>query len=107
MWEQFFANIKIGSAPWAGVSADKVRDAIRTRLAVLSVPEASRYGTHDFRRGHARDLQEAGVPPENIRLCGGWCHVGSLKPYLELKGLEQSIVLEAAILSDDDEEWVD
>jgi len=107
LWFKLFEPLDIGTAPWARFTANRVRDSIRSCLGSLRVPNASLYGTHDFRRGHACDLQEAGVPIDQIRVVGHWARVQSMKPYLEIPGLEQSLVLEVAIQSDDEEEWID
>jgi len=41
-------------------------------------------------------------------LIGGWSTAGSTKHYFDMIGLEQEIVLEAAMASDDDEfEFID
>ena len=38
---------------------------------------------------------------------GHWARVGSMKPCLDIAGLEQDVVLEVALQSDEDEEWID
>ena len=38
---------------------------LREMLGILGIPKAKLYRTHDFRRGHAKDLQ----------LSGAWLHV--------------------------------
>ena len=74
----------------------------------LAVPNSGHYGTHDFRRGHADDLRESGVPIPKIAEMGGWSSVASLPAYLDMPELEKSVVFEAAITSDvEEEEWLD
>ena len=107
LWDKFFKNLEIGEAPWADISPCKLRSVMRECLQRLRVPEALRYGTHDFRRGHAKDLYDSGVSLDHIRLVGHWARVGSMKPYLDIAGLEQDVVLEVALQSDEDEEWID
>ena len=71
------------------------------------VADASQYGSHDFRRGHAKDLQKSKHPLATINAMGQWKQgSGSVTAYLDQCELEQDIALEAAILSED-EEWVD
>ena len=53
LWDKFFAHLPDGTRPWAAVSAGKSRDKLRQTLGRLQVPNASEYGTHDLRRGHA------------------------------------------------------
>lgn len=65
------------------------------------------YGSHDCRRGHAKDLQKAKHPLAVICAMGQWSQGGSaVVRYLDQCELEQDVALEAAILSED-EEWVD
>ena len=71
------------------------------------VADASQYGSHDFRRGHAKDLQKSKHPLATINAMGQWKQgSGSVTAYLDQCELEQDVALEAAIMSED-EEWVD
>ena len=71
------------------------------------VADPSQYGSHDFRRGHAKDLQKAKHPLATICAMGQWKQgAGSVTAYLDQCELEQDVALEAAIMSED-EEWVD
>ncbi len=54
LWNRFFAELEAGDAPWASFSADHVTTKLRDTLAGLRVENAERFGTHDFRRGHAK-----------------------------------------------------
>jgi len=51
-----------GEALFARVTAQSALHALREMLAMLQVKDAEQYGTHDFRRGHALDLQLSGAP---------------------------------------------
>ena len=53
LWERFFALLPDGTCPWAAVSPSQAIVRLRRLLEVLGVPDASAYGTHGFRRGHA------------------------------------------------------
>jgi hypothetical protein len=54
MWHRFFAHLRPGEQPWANLTPCAVRAQLRQTLSKLKVPEAHLYGTHDFRRGHAK-----------------------------------------------------
>ena len=73
--------------------------------AACQVPDAQLYGTQDFRRGHAKDMQKSKQPMAKIRLAGGWESNSGPMPYLDKCELEQDMVLEIAIKSED-EEWI-
>ena len=49
---------------------------------------------HDFRRGHARDLQLAGRNLKQILEAGEWRSPAFLK-YLDVEGLERDAAVEA------------
>ena len=82
------------------------------------------YGTHDFRRGHAKarlsvsqvslstyeqlayqDLQQSGAPLAEVLAAGEWRSRAVLK-YLDMQELEKAVAIEAAMYSDN-EEWID
>ena len=71
LWHKFVAQLPLGAQPWMNVSAGAARTRLRAVLAQLQVrsvhlglagilsglvevPNAALYGTHDFRRGHAK-----------------------------------------------------
>lgn len=53
LWHKFFAELPEGAHPWSQISADKARQRLRQVLGRLGIHEPGRFGTHDFRRGHA------------------------------------------------------
>jgi hypothetical protein len=53
-------NINAGSPLFMGVTAASALRVLRTVLAEMRIPHAADYRTHDFRRGHAKDLQLSG-----------------------------------------------
>ena len=57
LWDQYFALLDDGAKPWAQITAGKARERLRRILERLRVPDACKYGTHDFRRGHAEATQ--------------------------------------------------
>ena len=50
-----------GAKLFEDITPAKAIKMLRGALAALGVPRAAQYRTHDFRRGHAKDLQESGV----------------------------------------------
>ena len=61
-------NAKAGGKLFPNVTTSNVNHVLRSMLAELGIPNAERYRTHDFRRGHAKDLQLAGASPLS-RVC--------------------------------------
>ena len=53
LWDGYFAALPDGAKPWARITAHKALDRLRQVLRKLNIPDAEKYGTHDFRRGHA------------------------------------------------------
>ena len=63
LWGEFLTNVGPGSRPWAHISAGKAIREIRRVLGLLQVPGAETFGTHDFRRGHAK-VRVFGLPSQ-------------------------------------------
>ena len=72
--------------------------ATRELLTLLEIPKAAKYRTHDFRRGHARDLQSSGATLAEILRYGEW-HSPAYKKYLDLEVLEEEAVAESKTTS--------
>ena len=53
-------KVPAGTALFGGISAADALRWLRVLLTGLGVEDAMSYGTHDFRRGHALDLQLSG-----------------------------------------------
>ena len=53
LWDQYFSALADGEQPRKGITPNAARSRLRQILARLHVPDAEKYGTHDFRRGHA------------------------------------------------------
>ena len=70
-----------------------VRNKLRHRLECLGVDKASSYRPHDFRRGHARDLQAEGANLYEILSAGEWSSPAFMK-YMDMYQLEHDIVVE-------------
>ena len=61
---------------------------------MLGIVDAARYRLHDFRRGHARDMQARGATLREILDAGEW-RSPSFLGYLDLEQLEADVVLDA------------
>ena len=105
LWHGFFAKLDVGAKPWAQFSAGFANRSLRGALLELKIPNAPSFGTHDIRRGHAKDLQMSGATLSEILAAGQWRSPAFMR-YLDESELEMGVALEAAVLSDD-EEWID
>jgi len=76
---------------------------LRRRLALIGVVDGQSYRTHDFRRGHARDIQFRGGSLRELLEAGEWRSCAFLK-YLDLVDLERDIVVQAHLDESSDEE---
>ena len=91
----------VGHAPFHRVNADDVRVLLRCRLKQLHVACPSQYNTHDFRRGHARDLVNSRQSTlKDILMMGQWKSAALLK-YLDEPSVEASAIVEAHIAESD------
>ena len=114
-----------GEAPWNDYSSHFVIGRLRADLAKLApvVAEPEKYGTHDFRRGHAEDLRLSGSTLAEILQAGQWKSAAFLRYVNEVAGqrmqqspprapafpqaeLEKEVAYHAAVESED-EEWID
>jgi len=98
----YFESFPLGKPVFAGISAACALSTLRTVLMMLQVPDAGLYRTHDFRRGHARDLQLGGATLGEILAAGQWSSPAFLK-YLDMMQLETEAVVEAHLDESDDE----
>lgn len=111
---------KPGEALFQGVTAREALIKLRCMLAAVGVENSECYRSHDIRRGHALDLQCAGVNYRNliglnyvwiigaplweILEAGEWSSPAFLK-YLDLHRLDTELVVQAhANDSDSDDE---
>ena len=72
-------------------------------LKELEVKDARLYRTHDFRRGHARDMQAWGRTLAEILAAGEWSSPAFMK-YLDMMALERDAVMEAHLDESGDED---
>ena len=75
---------------------------LRSALAAVEFARANSYRTHDFRRGHARDLQRAGKTLAEILSAGEWRSCAFMR-YLDEHELERDAVVEAHVCESDSE----
>ena len=92
----------MNQSPFKHLSPNVVTTELRRRLHKLSVCHADDYRSHDFRRGHARDLQRNGARLAEILQAGEWSSPAFLK-YLDLNELESSVVVEAHVNESEEE----
>lgn len=51
----------VGDRLFPGISAGRALSELRQFLSEIGIADASKYRTHDLRRGHAKDLQLSGM----------------------------------------------
>ena len=102
LWE-YFAKLREGTQPFRGLRIGAVLANLRGRLKTLEVVGAASFRTHDFRRGHARDLQRQGADLFEILAAGEWRSPAFLK-YLSTAELERDVVLQAHLDESSDDE---
>ena len=90
----FVENLPEGSQPFSLLSMSAVLANLRRRLAMAGVENAALFRTHDFRRGHARDLLNSGGKLFEILEAGEWRSPAFLK-YINTCELERDVVLQA------------
>ena len=105
LWDGFFQHLPDGTAPWELLSASYVRLRLKRILEQLGIPGAAKFGTHDFRRGHAEDLRKSGSSLAEILNAGQWQSASFMK-YIEEVGLERDVAYLCAI-SEEEEQFVD
>jgi len=98
----FLNEHRAGDSPFKGISAACALDTLRMILADLGVENAHVSRTHDFRRGHARDLQASGAPLYVILAAGEWSSPAFMS-YLDFWKLEADAVVQAHVDESDEE----
>ena len=100
---KFIEELPEGEQPFRKFSPGIVLEHLRARLKVLKIEDWWQYRSHDFRRGHARDLQARGAHLYEIFAAGEWRSPAFLK-YMDLMELEKDIVVEAHIEESSEDE---
>ena len=103
----YMKSLAPGTQPFAHISSYRALNTLRSMLSRLGVPNASKHGTHDFRRGHAEDLRKGKARLQEILAAGDW-KSAAFMAYLDKAGLERDAVLEAQLtgLTDSEDEAV-
>ena len=92
-----------GKALFPKISAADVNILLRSRLRKLGEKNPDEFGTHDFRRGHARDLARAkSSTAKSIMEMGEWASSAMLR-YLDTSELETTAVIEAHMAESESE----
>jgi hypothetical protein len=91
-----------GEALFGGITSHTALEQLRFMLAATGVERPELYRSHDIRRGHALDLQCAGVPLAVILEAGEWTSPAFLK-YLDLHRLDTELVVQAHACDSDSE----
>ena len=79
---------RIGERPFFHLRPEDVNLQLRRRLCKLNVKEACEYRTHEFRRGHCRDLQTSKNPLAVVLDAGQW-RSAAFKDYMDMQSLEK------------------
>ena len=91
-------GLPLGRCPFSSFTPASALSATRELLTLLEIPKAAKYRIHDFRRGHARDIQSSGATLAEILRYGEW-HSPAYKKYLDLEVLEEEAVAECKTVS--------
>ena len=83
-----------GQNIFAGITPAGFVRTLRARLARLDIKDPDNYGSHDFRRGHAVDMQLGGRSLGEILRAGEWSSPAFMK-YLDMVESEAGACLEA------------
>jgi len=90
----YLAGVVPGCQPFGVWDKRSVLQKLRQRLHMIGVPEAAKFRTHDFRRGHARDMQVGGKNLYQILKAGDWKSLAYLA-YMDKTELEHCAVAES------------
>ena len=90
----FVAELLVGCHPFFGITPKMALGSLRAILKALIAIGWKWYGTHDLRRGHARDLQFSGKHLFHILSAGEWKSPAFLA-CLDLTQLVMGAVVEA------------
>ena len=86
-----------------GVSKHKFARRVKEVAADAGIPEASRFGTHVFRRGMAQDILDYGGSLASLLKAGDWSSSAYLK-YLRSSQPQDAAVAQAVIMLTDSED---
>ena len=83
-----------------------VNHEIKRRMRKLEVAAATNFSSHDFRRGHARDLQESNAPLCDILKAGQW-RSPAFKIYMDQNKLDTDAFLNVHVADSSSEDELD
>ena len=93
-------NERVSERPFFHLKQEEVNLQVRRRLCRLKIKDACEYRTHDFRRGHARDIQSSKNPLAELLDAGQW-KSAAFKHYIDMQAFERdAFVYENVIASD-------
>ena len=90
----YFEDMQIGHKPFAKITPASALARLRSFLRELGVANAGKYRTHDWRRGHAKDMQMNGSTLYEILMAGEW-RSPSFMTYMDTMELEMGATMEA------------
>ena len=103
---KYFLDCGPASKPFACFDARSALAILRGWLSHLKVNEASKFRTHDLRRGHARDMARNCCRLHEILSAGEW-RSAAFMSYQNRVELECEATLEAHLDESSDEEVID
>ena len=89
LWDAFFEDRPEGDQPWMSIGPSQARRRLRDLLQRFQVPNAQKYGTQDFRRGHAEDMRKMGCTLAEILKAEQWRSVSFMK-YMDEAGIDKA-----------------
>ena len=92
----YFERLPVGHAPFAGLSGSSANGVLKECCVTLELAMTSSFRCHDFRRGHAKDLQLSGATLWQILAAGEWSSPAFLS-YLDTHRLETDAVVQAHV----------
>ena len=98
----YFGKLPVGHAPFAGFSGATANALLKACCVAVKLTKARSFTCHDLRRGHAKDLQQAGATLKEILEAGQWTSPRFLA-YLDLDELEKDVVVDAHLAESDEE----
>lgn len=99
----FLGQFDAGAQPFANISRGSALAGLKAMMSALRIPKAGSYRTHDFRRGHTKDLAESGSSLAEILRAGEWSSPAFLH-YLNVDELEDGAVIEAHLAESSEDE---
>jgi hypothetical protein len=97
LWDTFFKDLPDGHQPWKNISPAQARRRLRELLQRFQVANALKFGTQDFRRGHAEDMRKMGCTLAEILRAGQW-RSAAFMTYMDEAGIDKASLSENKIL---------